>query len=205
MYIELVRLCRPCLMSDGKSMQAAIDFNSSGSSSERVLDRILAPLLLDDSAGRTTPYQPQAYRVVTDVDAARLYLRAWRCAQGFLMSHGQFVGFSWKEDLLSCLASVCGSLLYKSLVALALSTFIRCSSLPPVYVIVIVGSSFQPCRQRLLACNIGCCSCLMAAFDFMRGLCMHTAEGGDADLSAMHMGSGCKPGVASTLAWWFQA
>ena len=94
---------------------------------ELVLDHILNPLYIDSwgAGDNTTCAGCRFYNPRTGHGAARLYLRAWRVSQGFLQSHGQFVGTRWEHEVLSCVASLLGSLLYKGLIALCLATFIR--------------------------------------------------------------------------------
>ena len=61
------------------------------------------------SIGVGTDYRLQQRHIA----AARLYLRAWRVAQGHISSHGQFLASGWREDTLTCVASFAGSLIYK--------------------------------------------------------------------------------------------
>jgi len=114
--------CAVCFvwLETASSPDMAVDENSVDTPTEHILDFVLNPLFMDNFAATPEYYQPGH-----PYNAVRLYVRAWRVAQGFLMSHGHFLGNSWREDLLSCIASISGSLLYKGFVAMGLAMVIR--------------------------------------------------------------------------------
>lgn len=51
---------------------------------------------------------------------ARFYLRAFRSACGFMLGHGQYSGFRWKEEVMVVVCSLSGSVLYKSFMSMCI-------------------------------------------------------------------------------------